>query len=153
MRKGCAMPKTLTSLLLAVAAGQPSLSDRPGHPEASRDSVRLPTGALIDPHGFSFDVGSLPLALLRAPEADRVVVLLSGWKEQGIQVVRPATGKILQTLKTPSSFVGAAWAPDHRTLYVSGGNQDVVYRYNWEKGSARLTDSIVLAVKPSGSQR
>src|SRR6185436_20057292 len=45
-------------------------------------------------------------------------------------------------------FLGAVFAPDGRALYVSGGNQDVVYHFSWTAGKAiDVTDSIVLAPK------
>jgi DNA-binding beta-propeller fold protein YncE len=33
---------------------------------------------------------------------------------------------------------------------VSGGNQDVIYRFDWRERTAKLADSVILAVKPEG---
>ena len=77
-----------------------------------------------------------------------MVLLLSGWRDQGIQVLNRTTGAVLQTVLQPAAFVGLTFAPDGRTLFASGGNQDVIYRYDWTGGSARLRDSLVLAIKP-----
>ncbi|MFL5381777.1 MAG: bifunctional YncE family protein/alkaline phosphatase family protein [Longimicrobiaceae bacterium] len=116
---------------------------------AQTDSLRprLPTGAWIAPEGSRVDVGPLPLAMLPAPEGDRVVLLQCGWRDQGVVVVA-RDGRVLQTLAQPAAFVGLAFSPDGKTLYASGGNQDVVYRYAWSGGAAALRDSLVLAVKP-----
>lgn len=125
---------------------------RPGpRAELSPTIGRLPTGATLDPAGQSATVGSLPLAMLLAPEGDRVVLLLNGWREQGIQVVDRATGIIQQTVEQPAAFLGIAFGEGGRTLLVSGGNQDVVYRYDWHAGRARLRDSLVLAPKHPNS--
>jgi DNA-binding beta-propeller fold protein YncE len=62
-------------------------------------------------------------------------------------VIDRASGAVLQTVTQPSAFIGLAFAPDGRSLYASGGNQDVVYRYTWSDGRAALADSIVLAPK------
>jgi YVTN family beta-propeller protein len=35
-------------------------------------------------------------------------------------------------------------------LFVSGGDQDVIYRFDWRNGAATLADSIVLAAKQKG---
>ena len=75
------------------------------------------------------------------------MVLLNGWREQGIQVIDRRTAQISQTLLQPAAFLGLAFAPDGRSLYASGGNQDVVYRYDWTGGRATLADSVALAVK------
>jgi signal transduction histidine kinase len=83
----------------------------------------------------------MPLAMVLAPGGGQVVVLLNGWREQGIQVIDRRTGKVTQTLLQPAAFLGIAFAPDGRALYASGGNQDMVYRYDWAGGGATLTDA------------
>ena len=82
-----------------------------------------------------------------SPSGRELVVLLNGWREQGVQVIDRSTGRILQTLPQAAAFLGLAFSPDGRVLYVSGGNQDVVYRYAWADGRATLADSIILEPK------
>ena len=111
---------------------------------------RLPTGVRLDPAGVSHDLGSMPLAMVRSPQNDRIVVLLNGWREQGIQVVDRSSGRVLQTVPLPAVFLGLAFSPDGQSLYVSGGDQDVIYRLDWRNGAATLADSVVLAAKAKG---
>ena len=108
---------------------------------------RLPTGAYLDPVVPASAIGSMPLAMVLAPGGGQIVVLLNGWREQGIQIVDRQTGQVAQTLLQPAAFLGITFSPDGRTLYTSGGNQDVIYRYDWAAGRATLADSIPLAVK------
>src|SRR4051794_4777889 len=137
-------------MLLRTAAACVALTACTGlsSARAQADSLRprLPTGVTLGPVGTLVDVGPLPLAMLLAPEGDRVVLLLCGWGQQGVQVVR-RDGTVLQTLPQPAAFVGLAFSPDGKTLYASGGNQDVVYRYAWAGGAATLRDSLVIAAK------
>ncbi|HET6566877.1 MAG TPA: bifunctional YncE family protein/alkaline phosphatase family protein, partial [Rhodothermales bacterium] len=105
----------------------------------------LPTGVALDPAAPMFDVGPLPLEMVRAPEGDRYVLLLSGWSEQGVQVVDPSAREVTQNLVQPAAFVGVCFSRDGRTLFASGGDHDVVYRYTWANGRATLADSLVLA--------
>lgn len=107
----------------------------------------LPTGLCLDPAGSSFDTGNMPLAMIPSPEGDRLVLALSGWRQQGIQVVDPQTGTVTQTIAQPSAFLGLAFSRDGKTLYVSGGNEDAIYRYAWRDKQATLIDSIALAPK------
>jgi YVTN family beta-propeller protein len=117
-------------------------------PPSTEDARRLPTGARLDPAGRSVDVGSMPLAMTLSPDGRHVVLLLNGWREQGLQVLDRATGAIVQTVPQAAAFIGMAFAPGTSTLFVSGGNQDVVYAYDWSNGRATLRDSIILARKP-----
>jgi len=96
----------------------------------------------------------MPLAMVLAPGGGQAVVLMSGWREQGIQVVDRRTGQVTQTVIQPAAFLGIAFSPDGRSLYASGGNQDMVYRYTWSAGRATLADSVALAIKqPNRSGR
>lgn len=91
----------------------------------------------------------MPLTMRLAPGGggDRVVLSLGGYSKQGLEVVDVATGRVLSDIPQASAFVGLTFTPDGRMLYSSGGNQDVVYRYDWNDGRAVLRDSLVLAVK------
>lgn len=138
----------LLTLTLAAcrspSASVPPSSGRAGVPEGQ---TVLPTGVRLDPAAASVPLGSMPLAMVLSPAGDRIVVLLNGWREQGFQIVDRTSGRIIQTVRQAAAFIGVAFSPDGKTLYVSGGNQDVVYRYAWRDGTASLTDSLVLAAK------
>ena len=105
----------------------------------------LPTGVQLDPAGELVDLGSLPINLVLTPEGDKAVVVLSGWREQGIQVVDLKTRKITQTLLQDAAFYGAAFSPDGQHLYVSGGNTDMLFVYAWKNGEAKLENKFELA--------
>ena len=139
----------LTLIASACTSASPQVGGNVTTQEPS-GSHRLPTGARLDPAGVSHDLGSMPLAMVLSPEKDRIVVLLNGWGEQGIQVVDRSSGRVLQTVPLPAVFLGIAFSPDGRSLYVSGGDQDVIYRFDWRAGAATLADSIALAVREKG---
>jgi YVTN family beta-propeller protein len=133
------------ALLAACSAPQPATTP----PAAGSDDAhgRLPTGVHLDPVTPLHVVGQMPLAMLDAPEGDRVVLLMNGWRDEGIQVVDRGSGRVVQSLALPAVFLGLQFSPDGRTLYASGGNGDVVYRLDWSGGAATLRDSIVLQAK------
>ena len=138
------MTRTVAWCLVLMAACRPP---SPAGQASGADPRRLPTGRMLDPAGVTRPVGQMPLGMLAAPDGRRIVLLLSGWREHGVQVV-DRSGSITQTLPQAAAFVGLAFAPDGRTLFVSGGNTDVVYRYRWAGDSATLADSIMLAPTP-----
>lgn len=77
------------------------------------------------------------------------MLLLGGWREHGLQVV-DRTGQVRQTIPQAAAFVGLAFSGLGTTLYASGGNTDVVYRYRWVDDQAQLSDSIILAPRDTG---
>lgn len=85
-----------------------------------------------------------------APGGGSAVVVLSGWREQGIQVVDLAARKVTQTALQDAAFYGAAFSPDGSTLYVSGGNTDKLFVYAWKHSSATLINKWELA-KPKAA--
>ena len=145
------LARLLTLALVASACGSQSPQTEGGlSAQDPAGPKRLPTGAILDPAGVSYSLGSMPLAMTLSPEKDRIIVLLNGWREQGIQVVDRATGRVLQTVPLPAVFLGITFSPDGKSLYVSGGNEDVIYRFDWQGGRATLADSIALAAKEKG---
>lgn len=141
----------LLAAMMVSACGAPSPRvDSEVRTQDPAGQRRLPTGAVLDPAGTAIDLGPLPLAMTLSPDRSRVIFLLNGWREQGIQVVDRRTGAVVQKVNLPAVFLGMAFTPDGRSLYVSGGNEDVIYRFDWRNGTATLADSIALAFKQPG---
>ena len=130
----CRLALFLFVLLCAVALAQTSDFTSP-----------LPTGVRLDGVGDTVELGSMPLNIVPAPSRDKVVVVLSGWREQGIQVVDLKTQQVTRTLLQDGAFFGAAFSPDGNRLYVSGGNTDMLFIYAWKDGTATLANKLELA--------
>ena len=126
---------------IACAEGPSRVAD--GSPSAQK--VQLPTGAWLDPVTPSVPLGSMPLAVAVSPRGDRLAVSLSGWREQGVQILDRASGRVLQTIAMPAAFLGLAFSRSGDTLYASGGFRDVIYEVVFHGGEARIGDSISLA--------
>src|ERR1700741_848295 len=131
----CRPALSVAALLCALASAE----------EASLFTSPLPTGVRLDPAGEAVDLGSLPINLVLAPEKERAVVVLSGWREQGVQVVDLKMRKVPQTLLQDGAFYGASFSPDGHRLCVSGGNTDVLFVYTWKDGAAALESKFELA--------
>jgi YVTN family beta-propeller protein len=114
----------------------------------AHDPRQLPTGATLDPAGVSIPLGSFPVAMMFSPDSGRIVAVLSGYREQGIQVIDPHSLRVEQTVLQQAAFLGAAFSPDGRSLFVSGGDRDLIYRYSWDQNRASLKDSIALGPPP-----
>src|SRR6516225_6773761 len=130
----CRLAPLLVAPLCAAALAQTSVFTSP-----------LPTGVRLDGVGDAVPLGSMPLNVVPALSGDKAVVVLSGWREQGIQVVDLKTRQITQTLLQDGAFYGAAFSPEGETLYVSGGNTDMLFIYAWKDGRATLANRLELA--------
>ncbi len=69
---------------------------------------------------------------------------MSGWREQGLQIVDLKERTVTQTLKQEAAFYGVVFSPDGSHIYVSGGNDDSVFCYAWKDGTATFERKIVL---------
>ncbi|MBC7844679.1 MAG: beta-propeller fold lactonase family protein [Gemmatimonadaceae bacterium] len=134
---------SLITTLASCTNSSPSAMAEPKVPP------RLPTGVRLDPAGPRTDVGPLPLAAVVSPDSSHILLLLNGWRQQGVQVVNRKTGAVTQTIDQPAAFIGLTFAPDGRTVYASGGNTDVVYRYDWAASKLALRDSIIVRARPN----
>jgi YVTN family beta-propeller protein len=113
----------------------------------SADTSRLPTGVRLDPVGQAIDLGSMPLAMAIAPGGEKAAVILSGWREQGVQIVDLKSSRVLQTLPQEAAFLGIAFSRTGKELYASGGGDDSVFCYSWNQGQATFQRKIQLAKK------
>src|SRR3954447_15060173 len=73
-------PMRIASFLVALTA-------------ATTFAQQLPTGVRLDPAGRSIDLGNMPLSMVVAPDGKRAIVLLSGYKTNGLQVVDLESGR------------------------------------------------------------
>ena len=115
--------------------------------ETATNAALLPTGVRLDAVGDAIDLGSMPLAMAVAPGGDKLAVVLSGWREQGVQIVDLKLRRVVQTLIQPAAFFGIGFSRDGRELFVSGGNDDAIFCYSWRDGTAALERKIMLAEK------
>src|SRR5438045_1373611 len=106
--------------------------------------VRLPTGVSLDPAAPAHVVGNFPLSMAIAPGGERVVLLLNGWRQQGVQIVDRKSGAVVQTLPQISAFLGLLFSPDGKTIYASGGNDDSIFVYRWNGSEATADGKIDL---------
>src|SRR5579859_7888050 len=107
---------------------------------------------MLDPVAPTHAVGNFPLAMAASPDGRQIVVLLNGWLHNGIQVYDRGSGEVVQTIDQRAAFLGLTFSPDGKTLFASGGNDDVVYVYRWENGRATADGTIVLRTKKEPKQ-
>ena len=129
-------------------------------PHAIPGGFDLPSGWRITPASAPIaETGDWVLKLTVAPDGRAIVALNAGYQPHGLTVIDPATHKVVQRITLRSAWLGMSWAPDGKTLYVSGGNangdkappaQPPIYAFAYANGrlseapTARLDETLPL---------
>ncbi|HET9255829.1 MAG TPA: YncE family protein, partial [Pseudonocardiaceae bacterium] len=114
-----------------------------------------PIGFTVTPAGTQTNLGDLPLGTVTSPDGRWLVVSNDGQGEQSLQVIDTATSKVTQTLRYPSPkalFVGLVFTRDGKTLYASGGGNNLIRRYTVTGGTLTEGAPIPLpTTNPAGA--
>src|SRR5438093_7961072 len=125
--------------LAVVAAGALA------HGDVAPDAVRpgalgggvtlLPNGWKIAPAGRHVQVGDLPLAMVESPDGKSLLVTNNGWAKPVVSIVDLQNEVVRAALVLDHAWLGLAWHPDGRRLYVSGAGNNTVHELRWGVGA------------------
>jgi DNA-binding beta-propeller fold protein YncE len=90
-------------------------------------SVLLPTGWSIRPAGTQIETDTFPMASAMAPGGKYMAVLHGGYNPPSVVMLETATLKQVAKVDLPDAWLGLAFAPDGKALYVGGGSRAAVY--------------------------
>lgn len=83
----------------------------------------LPNGWTITPAGKHLPAKDTVLNLAASPDGMHLAALSSGYNEHEILVISTKNQAVVQQYPLPVAWLGLTWAPDGKTLFVSGGNR------------------------------
>ncbi|MDB5442411.1 MAG: hypothetical protein JWP73_787 [Phenylobacterium sp.] len=126
IRRALTCAGALAAVLTGTAQAQAPRTIGPAtlaRPHAIPGGFDLPNGWRITPAVQTLGTaGDLIMKMVAAPDGKAVIAVNSGFLPHGLTVIDPATRKIVQRVPLTSTWMGLAWSPDGKTLYVSGGN-------------------------------
>ena len=108
-----------------------------------KPGVKLPNGWSLTPAGHSVALGDLPLNMAVSPSARYMAVTNNGVGAQSIELIDVKNERVADSIAIPKSWYGLAFLNDH-TLFVSGGNDNRVWKYHIKDQRLQLADSIIL---------
>ena len=79
-----------------------------------------PSGRHLSPDGRMTTVGDYPTGGALSPDGRFYWAVDSGHGQDDVRIVQVTSGRVLQVLPLPGAYGGIAYAPDGRTVYVSG---------------------------------
>ncbi|HAD14451.1 MAG TPA: hypothetical protein DCF33_18670 [Saprospirales bacterium] len=137
------MNKLLIALVIYLGALQVLLAQIPG--KTGKDqSVLLPTGWSLTPAGISQELGDLPLNMVISPNKKYLAVTNNGQSKNTIQLLSAKNGQTYDRVEVPAAWLGIGFTADSKSLYVSGGNTNKIWKYNIQQKQLFLSDSIIL---------
>src|SRR5450755_3566569 len=130
---------------------------------AQKDTVSrrtlLPNGWSLTPLGRSIPLGDLPLNIIVSPSKKYIAVTNNGQSVQSIQLIDPVSGKVLSEKIIPKSWLGLAFSSDEKYLYASGGNDNLIVKYQIsadkhliEDDQLKLGEKWPVKISPAGIQ-
>jgi len=165
-----ARPPLVLALLLLALPSLAAKAPQAPKPKAPRPGPQgggvtlLPNGWSIAPAGRHITVGDLPLAMAESPDGRTLVVSNNGYSKPSLTVVDLRRVTVPFTLPIDNAWLGLAWHPDGKRLWVSGGGAGTVNEFKvTDKGLEAGTvvqlrkpseESFVggLAISPDGSR-
>jgi YVTN family beta-propeller protein len=110
--------------------------------------VTLPNGWKLSPHGKSVSLGDLPLNLAVSPNKAYIVATNNGQSIQSLQLFNVTKKKIVDSKEIPKSWYGLKIASDNKTVYASGGNDNVILVYTIDHDQLVPKSKIALSENP-----
>src|SRR5919201_216576 len=100
----------------------------------------LPNGWKIAPAGIHRQIGDLPLAMVESPDGRWLLVSNNGYEKPTIGVFDLKNQYLIDAVVLDHAWLGLAWHPDGKRLYVSGAGNNTVHEMYFAAG--KLTRGI-----------
>jgi DNA-binding beta-propeller fold protein YncE len=129
-----------TVLAASFFTGSDALADEPEKaavtwPGMTRaGTVLLPNGWSLRPAGRQTKLGDLPVSIAENPAEPVLAVLHAGYGEHEVILLDAGTTRVSCRIPLPETFAGLFWSRDGKHLYVGGGFDDVIYRFDHAGG-------------------
>jgi YVTN family beta-propeller protein len=150
MRLSLSIQQIAKAALLALVV-LPALAQQP-HPMP--DGYALPNGWQITPPAHSIATEDMVLKIVTSPDGHLLIASHAGYNPHGLVVADQKSQEAVQRIKLKTTWLGMAWAPDGKTLYVSGGNANgkkkiaaslaPVYEFTYTEGRLSETPTAEL---------
>ncbi|GMT45823.1 MAG: hypothetical protein IEMM0006_1655 [bacterium] len=141
-------------ILVFSVSGMLQAQKKPGSvelPGKYQNYTLLPNGWRLTPAGKQIPVGELPLNMVVTRNGRYAITSNSGMGINSLSVVDLKTLKEVRRYVVSNTWVGLTFGPNDKRLYVSGGNNNVVYVFNFKKGKLYPADTLVIGQKfPKG---
>jgi YVTN family beta-propeller protein len=106
--------------------------------------VLLPNGWKLSPAGTSMALGDLPLNMVVSPSSKFIAVTNNGQSTQTVELIDVQKQKKIDSVVVGKSWYGLRFTSDEKYLYVSGGHDNLILRYEVKNGKLVMSDTFKL---------
>jgi len=106
--------------------------------------VSLPNGWSLTPVGKMLPLGDLPLNIAVSPSGKLAAVTNNGQSDQSIRLIDLQKEVIADSVEIGKSWLGLVFSPDEKSLYASGGNDNIIIKYAIVNNHLFADDTITL---------
>lgn len=114
------------------------------HAQPLPPQLQLPNGWKISPVGRSFQLGDLPLNIAVSKTSNYAAVTNNGQSTQSIQLIDVKSEKVLDQVEIEKSWYGITFTSDEKNIYVSGGHDNRILKYEIVDQKLKRVDSFQL---------
>jgi YVTN family beta-propeller protein len=114
-------------------------------------TVLLPNGWSLRPAGRQTRLGDFPVQIAVNPKEPVLAILHAGYGEHEVVTASANSGKIIGRVSLPETFAGLVWSADGKHLYVGGGWDDRIYRF--DHADSLLSNKSTFAYPSGGEAR
>ncbi len=130
-------------IIVGLLSGN-SFSQNESLPGRYKNYTLLHNGWKLTPAGRQVSIGPLPLNIVVTKNGRYAVTSNSGMGENSLSVVDLKNSKEVQRVILSNTWYGLTFNGEDTKLFVSGGNNNLIYIYNFHSGRLALKDSIIL---------
>jgi YVTN family beta-propeller protein len=109
--------------------------------------VLLPNGWSLKPAGSQTVLGDLPVAIALNPAEPVLAILHAGYGTHEVVTVGADDGKVIGRVTIKETFAGLVWSNDGKRLYVGGGWDDAIHRFDHARGLLSNDTTIAYPTK------
>ena len=146
--------KTLSSsflkaffLLIMIVQIKPQKSIAQTLNQIESKRVTLSNGWSLTPVGEQITLGDLPLNIAVSPSKKLLAVTNNGQSDQSVQLIDAVNHRVLDSVPMGKSWLGLAFSSDEKSLYASGGFDNIIVHFAIKNNKLVPTDTIVLGKK------
>ena len=96
--------------------------------------IQLPNQWSLKPTGTQVKLGDFPVNVQLHPTLPFAAISHAGFGTHEIMIVNLTDKKVVSSVTVPQTFFGLTFSPDGTQLFASGGDDEVVHHFKFDKG-------------------